>query len=69
MATNSKHKDAAVTIGAGTGRTDRTAHKVAEAGPDAKKGVVAISEHVRALRQQLQKNTEGVQMRSEVTGL
>jgi hypothetical protein len=59
MATNSKLKHAGVTIGAGMGRTDRTAHKVAKAGADAKKGVLAISEHVKALKQQLQKNTEG----------
>jgi hypothetical protein len=40
-------------------RTGRVAHKVAKAGAVARKKLAAISMHVKALRRQLQENTEG----------
>ena len=59
MVTNSKLKHVVVTIGAATGRTERTAQKVARAGMVAKKKLVAISKQVEALKRQLLNNTEG----------
>jgi hypothetical protein len=43
-----------------SGRTDRAAHKVAKAGATARKKLVAISRRVKALKRQLQENTEGL---------
>jgi hypothetical protein len=40
-------------------RTGRVAHRVAKAGAVARKKLAAISMHVKALRRQLQQNTEG----------
>jgi hypothetical protein len=41
-------------------RTDRVAHKVAKAGVVAERKLAAISRHVKALKRQLQENTEGL---------
>jgi hypothetical protein len=40
-------------------RTGSVGHKVANAGTAARKKLAAISMHVKALRRQLQQNTEG----------
>ena len=60
MARNSNLKSAAVITGAAMGGADRKAHKVAKAGAGAKDEVVAISKYVKALKRQLQENTEGL---------
>jgi hypothetical protein len=41
------------------GRAGRVGHKVAKAGTAARKKLAAISMHVKALKRQLQQNTEG----------
>lgn len=60
MTKNDKLKHMAVTIGAATERSDRIAHKVAKASAVAERKLAAISQHVKALKQQLLKNTEGL---------
>ena len=59
--TNSKLKDAAVTIGSAIGRADGTAHKAvhraAKAAHVAKQELNALSKQVDALKKQLTKST------------
>jgi hypothetical protein len=58
MAKKSKLTQVAVKIGSAVGKADRTAHKVANAGPLAKKELMEISKQVDALKRQLQKTTK-----------
>lgn len=56
---NIKFNSTAVEIGAAAARPNRTAHNVAKVGVGSKKELAAISQEIRALKQQLQRNTEG----------
>jgi hypothetical protein len=58
MAKKNKLTQVAVKIGSAVGKADRTAHKVANAGPLAKKELMEISKQVDALKRQLQKTTK-----------
>ncbi len=60
MARNSNPKLAGVKTETAFGRADRAARKVAKAGVVARKKFEAISRHVKALKRQLQENTEGL---------
>ena len=57
MARKSKLTRVATKIGAAMGRADRTAHKVAKAGPLVKRELADISRQVEALKRQLKKTT------------
>jgi hypothetical protein len=59
MARNSNLKLVAVKTEAALGRANSAAHKVAKAGVVARNRLTAISRHVKALKRQLQENTEG----------
>ena len=56
---DSKFKYTAVKIGDAVARLNRTALNVARVGVGSKKELAAISQEIKALKQQLQKNTEG----------
>jgi hypothetical protein len=58
MAKKSKLTQVAVKIGSAVGKADRTAHKVASAGPLAKKELKEIAKQVEVLKRQLQKTTQ-----------
>ena len=60
MTKNSKLKHLTMSMGGAMGAADRNSHKIAKAGVSAKKKLMAISNQVKALRRQLQNNTEGL---------
>jgi hypothetical protein len=60
MARNSNLKFAAVKTQATSGRADRPADTRAETSMAAKRKLAVISRHVKALKRQLQANTEGL---------
>jgi hypothetical protein len=60
MARNSNRPLGAVKTEAALGRANSEAHKVAKADVVARNTLAAISKHVKALKRQLQENTEGL---------
>ena len=67
MTENSKLNHMAMTIGAISKRDDRIALKVAKARVTAKRKLAAINQHVKVLKRQLLKNTEGLPVAGNVS--